>query len=100
MGPGQDDSDGDVRVRKHVVVHGRVQDVWFRASTLKEARRAGVEGWVRNQPDGTVEAVFEGDPTAVARMVEFVRSGPDLAHVERIDVRDEPAQHERGFSVR
>ena len=100
MSPGQHDSDGDGRVRKRVIVHGRVQDVWFRASTLKEARRAGVEGWVRNQLDGTVEAVFEGNPQAVARMIEFVRSGPDLAHVERVDVREEPVQSERGFSVR
>jgi len=88
------------RIRRHVIVHGRVQDVWFRASTLKEARRAGVEGWVRNQLDGSVEAVFEGSPKAVARMLEYVGRGPDLAHVERVDVREEPVEGERGFSVR
>jgi acylphosphatase len=51
------------RIRRRAVVHGRVQGVFFRGTTQDEARRAGVDGWVRNRPDGSVEAVFEGSPS-------------------------------------
>jgi acylphosphatase len=62
--------------RKRVVVSGRVQGVFFRDTTRRRAEGAGVAGWVRNTPDGTVEAVFEGDPEAVEQLVEFARRGP------------------------
>jgi len=87
-------------VRRRVVVHGHVQGVYFRAETQQRARRDGVNGWVRNAPDGTVEAVFEGEPDAVERLVDFCRRGPRGARVDRVDVTDEPPEGLRTFSVR
>jgi len=77
-----------------------VQGVFFRDSTRREARSAGVSGWVTNRSDGAVEAVFEGDEDAVARMVEFVRRGPGHADVEDVEVHDEEPEGLAGFSVR
>ncbi len=87
-------------VRRHVVVHGQVQGVFFRDTASRLARRHGVAGWVRNNPDGTVEAVFEGEGEAVERLVEFCHEGPRGAQVESIDVFDEEAEGLSGFSVR
>jgi acylphosphatase len=86
--------------RKRVVVHGRVQGVFFRDSTRREARAAGVAGWVRNRPDGTVEAVFEGDDDAVGRMADWARGGPGSADVERVEVTEEEPEGLDGFEVR
>jgi acylphosphatase len=86
--------------RRRVIVHGRVQGVFFRDSTAGEAEAAGVAGWVRNRPDGAVEAVFEGDPTAVEALVAFVRSGPERARVEDVEVHEEPPEGLSGFRVR
>jgi acylphosphatase len=86
-------------IRRRVVVHGRVQGVFFRDTCRREARAAGLAGWVRNRPDGTVEAVFEGPDEAVRRMVEWCRTGPRYADVDRIDVADEQPAGEIGFSV-
>jgi acylphosphatase len=88
------------RVRRRAVVHGRVQGVWFRGATQEQAQRRGVDGWVRNRPDGSVEAVFEGAPDDVAALVAFVRRGPPAARVERVDELEEAPRGERGFSVR
>jgi acylphosphatase len=87
-------------IRRHVVVHGRVQGVFFRDATRQLAERHGVGGWVANRRDGTVEAVFEGDEDAVARLVDFVRLGPVGAEVERIEVSDEAPEGLTGFTVR
>ena len=87
-------------VRRRVVVHGNVQGVFFRDSTEKEAGSRGVAGWVRNRDDGAVEAVFEGDPEAVEGMVEFCRSGPSKADVERVEVEEEEPEGIGSFSVR
>ena len=88
-------------MRKRVVVHGRVQGVGFRYSTRQRAASAGVAGWVRNCPDGTVEAVFDGDDEAVARMVEWMREGPRGAVVERAEVSEEEGSEElSGFDAR
>jgi acylphosphatase len=87
-------------IRRRVRVHGRVQGVWFRGSTEAEALRRGVEGWVCNRPDGSVEAVFEGDPAAVRELLEYVRVGPRGSRVERVEVTEEPPMGERGFQVR
>jgi acylphosphatase len=87
-------------VRRRVVVHGIVQGVWFRDSTRQQALRVGVAGWVRNRPDGTVEAVFEGSPAAVEQLVSFTRSGPPHAHVAKLEVSDEPPQGLTAFEVR
>ncbi len=87
------------RVRRRVVVHGRVQGVFFRDTTRRLARQHGVAGWVRNNWDGTVEAVFEGDPDAVERLVQFCHDGPRGAHVERVDVFEERPEPLQGFEV-
>ena len=73
--------------RVSVVVHGRVQGVAFRHYTCRRAGELKVTGWVRNLPDGAVEALFEGDDGAVADLVEWCRSGPPAARVDRIDVQ-------------
>ena len=86
-------------IRRRVVVHGRVQGVFFRDTCRREACAAGVAGWVRNCPDGTVEAVFEGSEDAVRRMVDWCRTGPRYADVDRIDVADEQPTGETGFTV-
>jgi len=72
--------------RVSVVVHGRVQGVAFRHYTCRRAGELKVTGWVRNLPDGAVEGLFEGDDGAVAALVEWCRSGPPAARVERIDI--------------
>jgi acylphosphatase len=86
--------------RRRVVARGRVQGVFFRDSTRREARSAGVAGWVRNRPDGAVEAVFEGDESAVERMVQFVRRGPGHAEVEDLEVHEEEPEGLEAFDVR
>jgi acylphosphatase len=87
-------------IRRHVVVHGNVQGVFFRDSTREEAERRGVAGWICNRVDGSVEAVFEGDSGAVDALVEFARSGPSRADVERVDVEDEQPEGLERFEVR
>jgi acylphosphatase len=87
-------------IRRRVVVHGFVQGVFFRDSVRRLAERGGVSGWVRNNPDGTVEALVEGDAESVERIVDFCRSGPRGAHVDRVDVYEEEAEGASGFSVR
>ncbi len=74
------------KIRAHVFVEGRVQGVFFRDTTRAWARRLGVTGWVRNLPDGRVEAVFEGEEDAVRQMVDFVHRGPPEALVTHVDV--------------
>jgi acylphosphatase len=85
-------------MRKRVRVSGRVQGVFFRDSVRREAERRDVAGWVRNCPDGTVEAVFEGD--GADAMVAFCRDDPGHSQVERLEVFEEEAEDLRGFSVR
>jgi len=87
-------------VRRRAVAHGRVQGVFFRDSTRREAERRGVAGWASNTLDGTVECVFEGSAEAVEAMVDFVRGGPGHASVDRVDVTDEAPEGLSGFSVR
>lgn len=88
------------RVRAHVFVSGKVQGVYYRATTRDTARDVGVDGWVRNLDDGRVEAVFEGPEEAVEEMVEFCHDGSDAAHVEDVDVSYEQPAGEDGFRVR
>jgi acylphosphatase len=87
-------------IRRRVVVHGHVQGVFFRETTRRRAETGAVAGWVRNRPDGSVEAVFEGDEDAVARLVHFCEHGPRGAHVEWIDVTNEQPEGLSGFAVR
>ena len=81
------------------MIHGFVQGVFFRDTTRRRAAERGLAGWVRNNPDGTVEAVFEGDPDAVEGMVRFVHQGPRGASVERVDVFEEAPEGLSGFGV-
>ena len=76
----------NLKARAHVLVSGDVQGVFFRSATEAEAESRGVKGWVRNSPDGGVEAVFEGEEEAVKAMVEFCRHGPPHANVTNVDV--------------
>ena len=85
--------------RARVRVRGRVQGVFFRMETGDRARSLGLSGWVRNCPDGTVEAVFEGDQTRVESMVDWCARGPVGAHVEGVDVKWEEPAGESGFAV-
>ena len=86
--------------RRRVIARGHVQGVFFRDSVRRLAQQHGVDGWVANRPDGSVEAVFEGEPDAVRRLVDFSRSGPRGAHVESLEEFDESPTGERGFTVR
>ena len=86
-------------VRRRVLVHGFVQGVFFRDTVRRRAYAAGSSGWVRNNRDGTVEAVFEGDPDGVERLVAFCRSGPRGARVDRIEVFEEEPEGLAGFRV-
>ena len=87
-------------MRRRVVVHGAVQGVFFRETTRRRAEQHGIAGWVRNNPDGTVEAVFEGEDADVERLVRFARDGPSGARVERVEVFEEEPESLSGFSVR
>jgi acylphosphatase len=87
-------------VRRIVVARGRVQGVFFRDSTRREAERRGVSGWARNRSDGAVEAVFEGPADAVEALVEFVRRGPGHAEVSDVDVHEAEPEGLSGFETR
>lgn len=87
-------------MRARAIVHGRVQGVFFRDTTRREAAARSVGGWVRNRPDGAVEAVFEGDRDAVEEMLAFCREGPPNAEVERVDVSEEEPEGLTDFEVR
>jgi acylphosphatase len=87
-------------MRKRVVVHGLVQGVFFRESTRRLAERHAVAGWARNRPDGSLEAVFEGDAEAVERLVSFSHQGPRGASVAYVDVFEEETEGLSGFSIR
>ena len=84
-------------IRRRVVVHGHVQGVFFRETVRRRAGSAGVSGSIRNLPDGTVEAVFEGEHEAVERLVEFCREGPRGARVDRVEVEAEEPEGLAGF---
>jgi acylphosphatase len=86
-------------VRKRVIVHGRVQGVFFRDTTRRMADSRGVAGWVRNNPDGSVEAAFEGPADAVDAMVRYMHEGPRGAGVDKVDVFDEEAEGLTGFRI-
>ncbi len=86
----------------HVWVRGRVQGVFFRESTRREAASLGVAGWVKNLPDGRVEAFFVGPRPLCERALSFVRTGPPGARVDRVESRweDSPAPPPRTFEIR
>ena len=84
----------------YVLVSGRVQCVWFRASTKQKAEMLGVNGWVKNTNNGCVEAVFEGDEKLVDEMIEWCRSGPPLAKVENVDVKIQNTVDFNSFEIK
>jgi acylphosphatase len=87
--------------RAHVYVSGQVQGVFFRDSTREKAEQLGLAGWVRNLPDGRVEALFEGPSARVREMVRWCKEGPSHAEVESVDAGFEPARGDLGtFEVR
>jgi acylphosphatase len=88
----------DARVR--AVIRGRVQGVFFRAETRDRARSLGLSGWVRNVPDGSVEAVFEGERERIESILDWCRRGPGLAEVDDVDVEWEQPRGEEGFGAR
>ncbi|MFW6189338.1 MAG: acylphosphatase [Planctomycetota bacterium] len=91
----------DERARAEVVIDGRVQGVFFRATTRQHARELNVTGWVRNRRDGRVEAVFEGRRSDVRKIVSWCHKGPNAARVESVDVDwKEPTGEFGSFRVR
>jgi acylphosphatase len=87
-------------IRRRVVAHGFVQGVYFRESVRRRATSSNVSGWVANNWDGTVEAVFEGEPDAVERLVAFCREGPRGARVDEVEVVEEVPENLIGFRIR
>ncbi|WP_049917212.1 acylphosphatase [Halogeometricum pallidum] len=89
----------DERTRAHVFVTGRVQGVYYRASTRDAARERNLDGWVKNLDDGRVEAVFEGPEGDVEEVVEWCHTGSDAAEVESVDVEYGDPEGESGFQI-
>ena len=90
---------GDL-VRRRVIVHGRVQGVFFRDSMRQRANAHGVSGWARNRADGAVEAVLEGPAEAVGRVLRFAETGPPQAEVSGVEVSEENPEGLSGFEIR
>lgn len=82
------------KVRAHLVIEGIVQGVFFRANTVDVARMHSVNGWVRNRPEGTVEAILEGEEESVKKVIEWCQSGPPRARVDRVNVHWEDFKDE------
>jgi acylphosphatase len=87
-------------VRRRLVVSGHVQGVWYRESCRRQAQALGVTGWIRNNPDGSVEAGLEGDAAAVDALIAWMRVGPPRARVTGVVVVEEPPTGEHAFVVR
>ena len=87
-------------VRARLTVSGRVQGVFYRVSAAQQAERLGLTGWVRNLPDGRVEAVVQGAEEPVEAMIEWCREGPSHAEVTEVEVTVEDPIEEVGFSIR
>ncbi|MBC7114878.1 MAG: acylphosphatase [Archaeoglobi archaeon] len=89
-----------MKVRAHLIIHGRVQGVFYRRWCLENARELNLTGWVRNRDDGTVEAVFEGEEENVREMIERCHEGPPRAVVTKIDVKfEKPKEEFRDFRI-
>jgi acylphosphatase len=86
--------------RAHLFIDGRVQGVFYRAFTSDQASELGLNGWVRNMPDGRVEAVFEGREVLIEHAIIACKRGPAGARVTNLDVTWEPVAGEKGFHIR
>jgi acylphosphatase len=84
------------KARLHVLIAGRVQGVFFRASTRDEARARGLKGWVRNLPDGRVEALFEGDRQVLEQMLAWCHLGPPYSYVDHVEIEWQPYRGDLG----
>jgi len=85
----------------HVIISGRVQGVWFRASTKQKAEQLELTGWVRNTQDGCVEAIFEGEEDHIKDMLDWCNQGPPLAKIEKVIVKNQnPTNGFDGFSIK
>lgn len=87
------------KICMHYFVSGRVQGVWFRANTQKEAQKLGVTGWVRNLPDGRVEAMACGSRDQLDALTDWLRRGPEHAEVKDLEFEEMSAQEFEGFQV-
>lgn len=87
-------------IRRRLLVHGKVQGVFYRDSTREKAENEGVAGWVANRDDGSVEVVLEGGPPAVEAVVEYCRMGPMSAEVTSVEVDEESPDGLHGFETR
>jgi len=84
----------------HVIISGKVQGVWYRASTKKMATTLGLSGWVKNRSDGGVEALFEGEEDVVQRMIAWCKQGPPLAQVTEVKIMNkQPTGEFKEFSI-
>ena len=84
----------------HVKISGRVQGVWYRASTKQKAESLGIKGWVRNTDEGCVEAVFEGEDEIVDEMISWCRRGPPMSHVKNVDIKTQNLSNLEGFEIK
>lgn len=90
-----------MKSKARVIISGKVQGVWFRASTKNKAEQLGITGWVRNTEDGNVEALFEGDDNVLEEMLEWCNHGPPMAVVENVKVERRPEKDEHNnFSIK
>ena len=89
-----------MRIGRHVCVTGRVQGVFFRGWTMDQARELGVQGWVRNRPDGSVEAHLSGEQAAVEQLMNRMRTGPSAARVEQLSAEDVAPEDCDSFELR
>lgn len=90
----------EAQSNKRLQIFGRVQGVYYRLSTQQEAERLGVSGWVRNRPDGSVEAELHGSATAVQALIAWCQHGPPGANVERVEIEACPPANHTGFQIR
>jgi acylphosphatase len=88
-------------IRAHLLISGKVQGVFYRASTRDSALSLGLLGWVRNLSNGQVEIVAQGNPQDVHALITWARSGPPMAQVDDVDISwEEPSPKENGFQIR
>jgi acylphosphatase len=87
-------------MRRRLIVHGRVQGVWYRGWAVDQAEALGLDGWVRNRRDGNVEILVSGPDTAVEQLVERCRRGPPAARVDRVDIQETDELAPKGFAQR
>ena len=90
-----------MKVNAYVKIHGKVQGVWFRASTKQKAEQLGLTGWVRNTENGCVEAVFEGEEKQIKQILNWCHMGPPLSKVEKVETKNQTVTNGfEGFKIK